>query len=254
MPSSPVLGVVPARRRSDDGEGNSHRFWSHRGILPISMSTPDLYLQTLFWLDERGRILGTREPDASPGPLFSLIRGRSGCTWAVRSDVPQDVAMELDSLAGEEPPVSDFRDGPVHAEQYLLLVEGAVYSGPAFTFPEEIARPDGTIFIKDVRLLEHHFSGWRSASSPIVALIKDGHAVSVCFCARRSDVAAEAGVETAVEFRGRGLALRVTDAWALAVRDSGRVPLYSTSWDNEASLGVARKLGLMAYASSWSIT
>ena len=166
--------------------------------------------------------------------------------------------MELDSLAREEPPVSDFRDGPVHAEQYLSLVEGAIYSGPAFTFPEEIGRPDGTTSIKDVRLLEHHFSGWKSgeiaASSPFVALIEDGHAVSVCFCARRSDVAAEAGVETAIEFRGRGLASRVAAAWALAVRDSGRVPLYSTSWDNEASLGVARKLGLKTYASSWSIT
>lgn len=222
------------------------------------MSTPNLYLQTLFSLDDHGRIIGTREPDESQGPLFSLIRGRSGCTWAVRSDVPRDVAMELDALAREEPPVSDFGDGPVHADQYLALVEGTVYSGPAFTFPEEIIRPDGTVLIEDVRLLEHHFSGWDSseipASSPIVALIEEGHAVSVCFCARRSDVAAEAGVETAVEFRGRGLAPRVAAAWALAVRASGRVPLYSTSWDNEASLAVARKLGLVAYASSWSIT
>ena len=72
------------------------------------MSTPDLYLQTLFSLDDHGRIIGTREPDESQGPLFSLIRGRSGCTWAVRSDVPRDVAMELDALAREEPPVSDF--------------------------------------------------------------------------------------------------------------------------------------------------
>ncbi len=89
--------------------------------------------------------------------------------------------------------------------------------------------------------------------TPIVALMEDEHAVSVCFCARRSDVAAEAGVETAMEFRGQGLATRVTAAWALAIRDSGRVPLYSTSWTNHASLSVARKLGLETYASSWSI-
>ncbi len=222
------------------------------------MSTPDLFLQTLFSLDDHGRIIGTREPDVSPGPSFLLIRGRADCTWAVRSDVPQDVAAKLDALAREEPPGSDFRDVPVHAERYLALVEGTVYSGPAFTFPDEIARPDGTVFVKDVRLLEHHFSGWESGeipvSSPIVGLIEDGHAVSACFCARRSDVAAEAGVETAVGFRGRGLAPRVTAAWALAIRASGRVPLYSTSWDNNASLTVARKLGLVAYASCWSIS
>ncbi|MXZ22396.1 MAG: GNAT family N-acetyltransferase, partial [Caldilineaceae bacterium SB0665_bin_25] len=33
----------------------------------------------------------------------------------------------------------------------------------------------------------------------------------------------------------------------------GRVPLYSTSWENGASLAVARKLGLVAYASGWSL-
>ena len=92
-----------------------------------------------------------------------------------------------------------------------------------------------------------------SAGSPCYP-VEDGHAVSVCFCARKSNVAAEAGLETAIEFRGRGLAPRVVSAWALAVRETGRIPLYSTSWSNDASLAVARKLGLMAYASSWSIS
>ena len=32
-------------------------------------------------------------------------------------------------------------------------------------------------------------------------------------------------------------------AWARAVRASGLIPLYSTSWNNKASLAVARKLG-----------
>jgi hypothetical protein len=89
--------------------------------------------------------------------------------------------------------------------------------------------------------------------SPIVAVLEDGHAVSACFSARRSDVAAEAGLETAQAFRGRGLGPRVTSAWALAIRAAGLTPLYSTSWDNDASLAVARKLRLHAYASSWRI-
>jgi len=37
------------------------------------------------------------------------------------------------------------------------------------------------------------------------------------------------------------------------MRASGRSPLYSTSWTNTASLAVADKLGLVAYASDWSI-
>ena len=87
----------------------------------------------------------------------------------------------------------------------------------------------------------------------MVAVVEDGYAVSVCFCARRSDTAAEAGLETVAAFRGRGLGSQVAAAWAWAVLASGRVPLYSTSWENGASLAVARKLGLAAYASGWSL-
>ena len=221
------------------------------------MSTPDLHLQTLFPLDAAGRIRGTREPEPGPGPLFSLIRGEASCTWSVRADVPRDVADELDRLARQEPPVSDFRQAPVHAKRYASLVKGRVDSGPAFTFPEEIARPCGTVLIEDFESLDHHFSGWTRGEipyrTPIVALVEEGYPTSVCFCARRSDIAAEAGLETAVGFRGRGLGPRVAAAWALEVRASGRVPLYSTSWSNGASLAVARKLGLVAYASKWRI-
>ena len=222
------------------------------------MSTPLLHLQTLFQLDSDDRIIGTREPDPGPGDLFCLIRGMADYIWAVGADVPQEVADELDRLASEEPPVSDFRDAPVHAERYMSLVEGRVDSGLAFAFPEEIARPHGTIFIEDIQLLGHHFSGWTESEipyrMPIVAVVEEGYAVSVSFCSRRSNIGAECGLETAVEFRGRGLGPRVAAAWAMTVRASGRIPLYSTSSSNDASLAVARKLGLIAYASKWSIS
>ncbi|MDE0630202.1 MAG: GNAT family N-acetyltransferase [Caldilineaceae bacterium] len=221
------------------------------------MSTPDIHLRTLFLFDSAGRIRGTREPDPDPGPKFALIRGRTSCAWAVRADVPQGLAEELDGLAGAEPPIADFRDAPVHAERYGSLVGGEVYSGPAFTFPTTVEKPEGTVRVKALPLLARHLSGWTAAEipgrSPIVAVVEDGYAVSICFCARRSDTAAEAGLETAAAFRGRGLGPQVAAAWAWAVRASGRVPLYSTSWENGASLAVARKLGLVAYASGWSL-
>ena len=139
----------------------------------------------------------------------------------------------------------------------MSLLKGKVYSGPAFTFPDVIAQPSGTVVIDDLESLEHHFSGWKASempgASPIVAIVDEGRAVSVCFCARRSAAAAEAGLETASAFRGRGLGPRVTAAWALAIRASGRIPLYSTSWSNHASLTVARKLGLVAFASVWTL-
>ncbi|MYB49154.1 MAG: GNAT family N-acetyltransferase [Dehalococcoidia bacterium] len=204
-----------------------------------------------------GRIDGTSSQEPWLGPLFRLVRGKESCAWAVRVDVPQNIADELDGLAREEPPVSDFRDAPLHAERYMSLLRGEVDSGPAFTFPEELAQPSGTAFIEDIESLDHHFTGWTADEipyrTPIVAVVEKGYAVSACFSAWRSDTAAEAGLETAPAFRGRGLGPQVTAGWAVAIRASGRVPLYSTSWSNDASLAVSRKLGLVAYASKWSI-
>ena len=172
--------------------------------------------------------------------------------------MPSDIADELDRLARDEPPVADFRDAPVHAERYMALVEGRCDSGPAFTFPDELARPRGTVVIDDIQALGRHFSEWTASEipyrKPIAAVVEEGRAVSVCFSSRRSDIAAECGVETAAEYRGRGLAPMVTAAWAQAVRASGLIPLYSTSWSNAPSLAVARKLGLAPYACRWSVS
>jgi hypothetical protein len=46
----------------------------------------------------------------------------------------------------------------------------------------------------------------------------------------------------------------VVAAWRDAVEVDGRVPMYSTSWDNVASLGIARKLALIPYADTLSIS
>jgi predicted GNAT family acetyltransferase len=88
----------------------------------------------------------------------------------------------------------------------------------------------------------------------MVALTVDGHAVAVCCSGRRTSMAHEAALETAPPYRGRGYAAQVVTAWAGVVRDMGRVPLYSTSWQNEASRAVARKLALIHFGSDLHIT
>ena len=222
------------------------------------MTTPDLHLRTLYVLDSSGRITAVREPGRHPPPAFCLVRGATSCVWAVRADVSDDLNAKLDALAREETPNSDLRASPLHAERYESLLGSSVRSGPAFSFPDELpVDGDNVVSIDSVEPLQRHLRGWVadeiSGRSPILAVLEEGHAVSVCCCARLSEVAAEAGLETAEAFRGRGFGPRVTLDWARAIRESGRTPLYSTSWDNHGSLAVARKLDLLPYASNWSI-
>jgi len=228
--------------------------------------TPALQLKTLFFTrtaargltDSQHRIVSTAEVNARPGPFFVLIRGNSDVAWGVRDDVPAEIASELDRLAGEEPPVTDFEAPPLHADAYLSLVGGQVSSGPAFRFPDEIVQSTDVASIDRIELLERHFRGWTAEEipwrTPIVAIMHDGYPVSVCFSATmNSGPVIEAGVETAAAFRRRGFAACVTAAWARAIQTSGRTPVYSTDWKNAASRGVARKLGLIQYANDWSL-
>lgn len=199
--------------------------------------TPRLQLETLFVLNDAGRIVSTREPNPGPGPRFMLIRDRFACAWAVHADVSPSSAAELDRLASEEPPTDQVRHEPVHATRYRGLVEGQVDFGSAFTFPGVLPMPVDIVPIATLAQLQHQFREWTADELP-----------------ERPAVAAEAGVETAPRFRGRGLAGLVTAAWAQAIHASGRLAIYSTSWSNPASLAVARKLGLTVCASDWSLS
>lgn len=211
----------------------------------------------MYCFNATGRIESTLEPQPAIGPSFTLVRGRSERVWAVGARIAPDLALKLDELAVQEQPVDDWRQPPRFAELYRELLGGELVSGPALEFPDRMAAPEGVKLIDDAGMLKRHFRGWTSEEipdrTPMAAVLVDGQAVSLCACARRSSEAAEASLETAEPVRGQGLAERVTAAWAIAVRDSGRQPLYSTSWENTASQAVARKLGLSIYAASWSL-
>lgn len=221
--------------------------------------TPEVELQLTFVLDDRGRIRSTREPWPSHGPRFSLIRSFTACAWAIRDDVPQELALEIANLAATEPALKELRSPPLHAQKYLALTSGQLgFHGPALTFPAVLPSPQEVVLVEDERRLEAHFTGWQpgelaAGRAPLMAILEQGQPVSICFCARRSEQAAAAGVETAAAFRGRGFAPRVVAAWAQAIRAAGSVPLYSAAWSNAASLGVARKLGLTPHATFWNV-
>lgn len=220
--------------------------------------SPDLQLETLYVADARGRLVATREPNPSQPPALVIVRGDSECPWALRADIPERVALELNQLASQEPPSSEWDRPLLHAHRYEGLLGGRIRSGSAFTFPQGLEELGDTFVVESEDELSHHFSGWvageiAAGRGPVLAVREGGHAVSICFCARRSARAAEAGVETAAAFRGRGYAPRVAAAWARRVSEEGLIPIYSTDWSNGASLAVARKLGLAPFATDFSL-
>jgi RimJ/RimL family protein N-acetyltransferase len=126
--------------------------------------------------------------------------------------------------------------------------------GPVYHFPESIPQAIDVVQLTEDNVelvretfpwLLHELAEWW----PCFAMVRDGDAVSICFSSRIGPRACEAGVQTLPDFRGRGYAAAVTTAWGASILSSGRIPLYSTSWENLASQGVARRLGLILVGS-----
>lgn len=231
----------------------------------------NLQAATLFTHDEQGRLRYIPEPgydesELYPAPRFFMGRTTQGNIWRFRHDMPEDLIYTLEQLCQQEPVAQDLTTLPKQAAAIRAALNKQQditeeVRGPAYWVPDGLPLADNAVLISEGNkgLLEAHFA-WaiRSPSNfrvgPIVVAIVDGTAVSICHCARITDRAAEAGVETVEGYRGRGLAGTAVSKWAAIIRKQGRIPLYSTSWDNISSQSVARKLGMVCYGEDWSIT
>lgn len=212
-------------------------------------------VETVFTCDGRGRMLRTNEPDGRPAPRLFLGRTASRHIYRLGQAVPDGLAHRLAEVIEREPLTGDLRTPPAGVDALREALAGHAPiagegGGPAYRFPDALVRPPDVIPITadDAHLVQDTFpwvilAGWQ----PCFAMVRDGAAVSVCFSSRIGTQAAEAGVNTLPEFRGRGYATAVTAAWGAAIRDRGRIPLYSTAWDNRASQSVARRVGLTMY-------
>jgi RimJ/RimL family protein N-acetyltransferase len=229
-----------------------------------------IHVRALYRHDARDRLLAVNEPgdprpDDPPPPRLYVGHTREGCIWRFRQDLPESLVAELESLLARAPVAADLSQPPRYLEALQAMLEQhgpltGTWSGPAWRFPDEISAseheviPVTTANDELVRLLSPVLAADDLPSrQPCLAIVDDGRLASLCFSARNTPTAAEAGVETLEEFRGRGYAPAVVAAWARAVRREGRIPLYSTSWENRASRSVARKLGLVLYGADFSL-
>ena len=238
-------------------QGGDGRVVDDRDLMAVQATT-------LFRFDGRGRIVGSNEPNGKFAPRLFLGRTKDGHVARYGATVPDATLRRVEEIVEREPRGADLSPEPVAMDalrealsQHAPVTREA--GGPAYWFPASIAVPSHVIQLTDAnrdlardtfRWLYDDLPGW----APGFAVVEDGLAVSVCYSSRNGVDAAEAGVDTLPDYRGRGHAGAVTAAWSAAIRASGRIPLYSTAWDNLASHAVARRLGLVMYGvdMSWA--
>ena len=225
-----------------------------------------IHVQTLFTHDDQSRLLFVNEPGEpnTPAPRFFLGKTSLGNLWRFRADLTETLIEELQTLCLDEPVSVDYKGEPRHYAAYLNLLElhapvHNIIQGPAYHFinPKEPSSPLESITSANADMLQDGFdepipelAKWQ----PFLALIKNGRAVSVCRSVRISPKAHEAGVETLPNYRGRGYAADVVLGWTHMVQTMGVVPMYSTSWSNQALQAVAKKLGLVMFGTDFHVT
>jgi hypothetical protein len=232
----------------------------------------DIQIATLFVSDADGRLRyiaepGYEESQLDPAPRFFMGRSKEGTLWRFRHDLPDDLVQDIEDRCRFEPIATNLADLSMNMATIRAALQAHApilheERGPAYWIPHSIPTPSAQVVQvseTNAYLLEANFP-WKLTSpsgfttGPLAAAVVQGNAVSICYCARLTTLAAEAGVETVEAARGQGYASAVVTAWASLVRQQGVLPLYSTSWANVASQGVARKLGMVCYAEDWSIT
>ena len=223
-----------------------------------------MHIDALFTHDSTGDLVCVNDPSGggAPAPRFYLGATANGCVRRFRHDVTARLRGEL-ATATNEAEHTDIATPPSAARYESIVGRYApvnkTWSGPAFTFPDRLPTTFHTTLIdaSTTSLLEESLAAWIpdvSTCQPMIVLVVDGRAVSICASVRITGEAHEAGVDTALPYRGRGYATHVAAAWSNMVHELGRIPFYSTAWTNKASRAVARKLTLVHFGNDLHIS
>jgi GNAT superfamily N-acetyltransferase len=221
-----------------------------------------LHIDALFTHDVRGRLVAVNESfGRAHAPRLFFGRTREGRVLRVRSDVSDAAAEELAELAAAEPVLVEPPQRPrCAAALCAVLARSApverIWAGPAYCIDLDALAdaPDAVAIDSDGSALMQSLQAWHgevAARQPFVVAADGGRGVAVCCSVRITPRAHEAGVETLPESRRRGFATQAVAGWARAVAASGALPLYSTSWDNVASLAIARRLRMHCFGTDF---
>lgn len=214
---------------------------------------------------EAERFRGVRIIQAADSGRCGLLAG---------SRLPGGMLARIAALLAEAPP------GSLPREDVVDAVRPAVADGgvPRFeglqvhvfeTVPPPPAPPPGTTVVTSAEVAPSVRSLPRPASwerdewgallagdlGPWAAVADDERVLALCHTPKPVlPVAAECGVWTEPGHRGRGLATVATAAWARLLAGEAQHLFYSHHWRNEASAGVAGRLGLRHVGSEWMVS
>ncbi len=82
----------------------------------------------------------------------------------------------------------------------------------------------------------------------VAGAIREGHLVSIAHTFAQSERHVDIGVATLPAWRKQGLATAATARVARAIQDEGKIPVWSCSEHNVASLAIAKRLGFREVA------
>lgn len=208
-----------------------------------------MHIDVLYQQTAVGKLTVINEPPFEEAPLLFLGLTKEGVIQKYSEHVDDLLKKRLkDVIANEK---DELLVGLINQIAKRVGLHGFTM-GPTYVFPKVTAVDEQVVIVTDEtkELLKEDFRFTFldfQVKQPCAVIVEDGKVVSLCCSARQSNEAAEASVYTASKYRGKGYAGAVTKAWAQQVQALGKTALYSTTWDNFASQGVTRKLGLRQY-------
>lgn len=251
--------ISPAGHRHDTAQRRAARIWQN-GAMAHRLANLDLLaaeIDVIWGMDSRGR-------EESP----SVVVGDAGSQSVVytRSDVPTAVSDRIGGIVAD----CGLPKAARLIQQTLTEAIGEVEEtvGPSYICTDPAPQPApsvGQLLVSDAtdpdKLADVHIpptwdaDGWQhllhGQVGPWALVLDDGHVLAMCDSARIAPGGVEAGIWTADQARGRGLAAACTAAWAHASRDLPGDVFFSTDAYNIAAQRVAARLQLPPIGQLW---
>jgi hypothetical protein len=220
-----------------------------------------MHIEALFTLDSQSRMVTINEPWDKTKAAPRLYLGKTfdgSIIYKFRCDIQSGIIKKLEKYLLHEKPLNEIE----YTNKYFKILESKNHFEEMCYYYKDMANTikNDCVKITTVNIKDFKLNGFEWLNDeirycqPCYGIVKRGKIISICRSVRIMEEAHEAGIETAEEHRGKGLAKIVLINWANDVQNEGYMPLYSTSKGNKSSQKVAEKEGLNKYGIGISIT